>query len=400
MRQSRTSAAADQLLGLVLDGTFPPGGALPSEAELAERFEVSRLTVREAIRSLASTNVIEVQQGKSSTINQPDRWSPLDPRLLQARGRVSGQPLLLPRKLIEARRTVEVGIAELAAGRRTDEHIGHLYLQIEAMRQAHQQGDVPRFVEADLAFHRTLFEAVDNVFLDAVFEPLAKVLRTAHDDVLGQPDPRARDRVARPDPDRRRRGRSGEVPGSHAGPLDPDRTGFRGLPHRRGTAHRSSGVRRRLNPAPSAALVGWFDEPVTELPPDPTLSGSKPRLGNYDLIVVLFCGLLLISNIGATKLIQFGPIITDGGAILFPLTYILGDVLSEVYGFRRAKRAILMGFGLSVLASVTFYLVQIAPAADAYTNQEAFEAVLGFVPRIVLASTIRGTNPRTASNAS
>lgn len=123
---------------------------------------------------------------------------------------------------------------------------------------------------------------------------------------------------------------------------------------------------------------------MTELPPDPAT--SKPRTGNYDLIVVLFCGLLLISNIGATKLIQFGPIITDGGAILFPMTYILGDVLSEVYGFRRAKRAILMGFGLSVLASLTFYLVQIAPAADAYENQAAFEAVLGFVPRIVLAS--------------
>lgn len=123
---------------------------------------------------------------------------------------------------------------------------------------------------------------------------------------------------------------------------------------------------------------------MTELSPDPAT--SKPRTGNYDLIVVLFCGLLLISNIGATKLIQFGPIITDGGAILFPLTYILGDVLSEVYGFKRAKRAILMGFGLSVLASVTFYLVQIAPAADAYENQAAFEAVLGFVPRIVLAS--------------
>lgn len=127
-----------------------------------------------------------------------------------------------------------------------------------------------------------------------------------------------------------------------------------------------------------------MDGAVTELPPDPAT--SKPRTGNYDLIVVLFCGLLLISNIGATKLIQFGPIITDGGAILFPMTYILGDVLSEVYGFKRAKRAILMGFGLSVLASLTFYLVQIAPAADAYENQAAFEAVLGFVPRIVLAS--------------
>ncbi len=123
---------------------------------------------------------------------------------------------------------------------------------------------------------------------------------------------------------------------------------------------------------------------MTDLPPDPAT--SKRRTGNYDLIVVLFCGLLLISNIGATKLIQFGPIITDGGAILFPMTYILGDVLSEVYGFRRAKRAILMGFGLSILASLTFYLVQIAPAADAYENQAAFEAVLGFVPRIVLAS--------------
>ena len=125
---------------------------------------------------------------------------------------------------------------------------------------------------------------------------------------------------------------------------------------------------------------------MTELSPDPAT--SKPRTGNYDLIVVLFCGLLLISNIGATKLIQFGPIITDGGALLFPMTYILGDVLSEVYGFRRAKRAILMGFGLSILASFTFWLVQEAPPADAYTNQEAFEAVLGFVPRIVLASVL------------
>ena len=129
---------------------------------------------------------------------------------------------------------------------------------------------------------------------------------------------------------------------------------------------------------------GWFDIPVTELPPDPAT--SKPRSGNYDLIVVLFCGMLLISNIGATKLIEFGPIITDGGAFLFPLTYIFGDVLSEVYGFRKARRAVYMGFGLSILASLTFWIVQIAPAAEAYENQAAFEAVLGFVPRFVLAS--------------
>ncbi len=127
----------------------------------------------------------------------------------------------------------------------------------------------------------------------------------------------------------------------------------------------------------------------SELPPDPATSARSSTTrgsGNYDLIVVLFCGMLLISNIGATKLIQFGPIITDGGAFLFPLTYIFGDVLSEIYGFRKARRAIFMGFGLSILASLTFWIVQIAPAADAYENQAAFEAVLGFVPRIVLAS--------------
>lgn len=108
--------------------------------------------------------------------------------------------------------------------------------------------------------------------------------------------------------------------------------------------------------------------------------------GVYPIVVAVFVSLLLISNIGAVKLIAFGPIITDGGAFLFPLVYIAGDVLSEVYGFKAARKAILLGFAMSVLAAVTFWLVQISPAADGWENQEAWEAVLGFVPRIVLAS--------------
>lgn len=111
----------------------------------------------------------------------------------------------------------------------------------------------------------------------------------------------------------------------------------------------------------------------------------------------MFVALLLISNVAATKLIAFGPewspfglpvlpIITDGGALLFPLTYVLGDVLAEVFGMRGARRAILLGFGISLLASLTFLAVGAAPAAPGYENQEAFVAVLGFVPRIVVAS--------------
>ncbi|VEI13288.1 queuosine precursor transporter [Trueperella bialowiezensis] len=110
------------------------------------------------------------------------------------------------------------------------------------------------------------------------------------------------------------------------------------------------------------------------------------RRGYYDYFAVFFVAFLLLSNIGATKLIQIGPLTFDGGAVLFPLTYVIGDVLSEVYGFRAAKRAILMGFVVSVVASVTFWLIIALPAHPDYTSQAAFEEVLGVVWRFVAAS--------------
>lgn len=116
--------------------------------------------------------------------------------------------------------------------------------------------------------------------------------------------------------------------------------------------------------------------------------GAAPRV--YDVFAVLFVAFLLVSNIAATKVIgvRIGPVplVFDGGAVLFPLTYVLGDVLSEVYGFARARRVIVLGFGVSITASVVFWLVQMAPPGPGYENQAAFEAVLGFVPRIVAAS--------------
>jgi uncharacterized integral membrane protein (TIGR00697 family) len=128
-------------------------------------------------------------------------------------------------------------------------------------------------------------------------------------------------------------------------------------------------------------------------PPRPTARYAADLQGNYDVIVAAFVGLLLISNVGATKAIAFptptdwpGMIVTDGGAFLFPLTYVLGDVLAEVYGLRKARRAIVIGFVLAGIASLTFWLVSVTPPAPGWPNQEAWAAVLGFVPRIVLAS--------------
>lgn len=113
---------------------------------------------------------------------------------------------------------------------------------------------------------------------------------------------------------------------------------------------------------------------------------SLIRYKHFDIFLALFVALLLISNIAATKLLEIGPFIMDGGAILFPLTYIIGDVLAEVYGLKAAKRAIFTAFGVSALAALTFLAVQYLPGAPEYTNQAAFEAVLGFVPQIVIAS--------------
>lgn len=116
----------------------------------------------------------------------------------------------------------------------------------------------------------------------------------------------------------------------------------------------------------------------------PLYASSRSHI--YPILLALFCVVLVLSNIGATKGIQFGPILTDGGAFLFPLAYILGDILSEVYGFRAARRAILTGFGAAALASFSFWLVIIAPSAPFYDGQEALERTLGPVPLIVLGS--------------
>lgn len=119
---------------------------------------------------------------------------------------------------------------------------------------------------------------------------------------------------------------------------------------------------------------------------------SKIIKNNSDafvFLVALFVATLLISNIASTKLFSLGSsLVVDGGTILFPLVYILGDIITEVYGFRKAKKVIFIGFLMSVLMAVTFLAVQYLPPAPGWENQDAFKAILGFAPRIVFASMV------------
>jgi queuosine precursor transporter len=105
----------------------------------------------------------------------------------------------------------------------------------------------------------------------------------------------------------------------------------------------------------------------------------------YPALAAVFTALVIISNVTATKGVAFGPIITDGGFIVFPLTYVIGDVLSEVYGFKAARRVIFLGFAMNALAALAFWVTIYLPAADFYTNQEHFENVVHAYTQLIVA---------------
>ena len=101
---------------------------------------------------------------------------------------------------------------------------------------------------------------------------------------------------------------------------------------------------------------------------------------------VLFVAVLMISNTATTKIIQLGPLSLPGGIILFPVSYIFGDILTEVYGYKAARKIVWSGFIALVLMAFVYWIVERLPAAPYWGNQAAYEAILGTVPRIVLGS--------------
>ena len=107
-----------------------------------------------------------------------------------------------------------------------------------------------------------------------------------------------------------------------------------------------------------------------------------------DVITAAFVAVLIISNVASSKIVQFGPFGFDGGTLLFPLSYIFSDILTEVYGYARARRVVWIGFTCILLMAAVFMVVgRLPPAAD-WGNQAAYDAILGLTPRIVLASVL------------
>jgi uncharacterized integral membrane protein (TIGR00697 family) len=105
-----------------------------------------------------------------------------------------------------------------------------------------------------------------------------------------------------------------------------------------------------------------------------------------EVIAALFAGLLVVSNIASARLIAAGPLSFDAGTLVFPLTYIIGDVLTEVYGYARSRRIIWAAFFTLLMSFLILWLVSLFPSPEGWGGGGAWGEVMGVAPRIALAS--------------
>lgn len=173
-RPSRTHDAVERLLDAIIEGRVTAGEQLPPEGQLAVEFGISRLTMREAVRLLQAQGVIVQVPGSRHLIAPVSEWTGMDAVVRHARS--AGQRRQSSLELLEVRMMIETGAAELAAERRSDEHLSALEDSLARMRHHHDEADVDAFVQADLEFHDVIIRAADNRILVAALRPLTSML--------------------------------------------------------------------------------------------------------------------------------------------------------------------------------------------------------------------------------
>ncbi len=108
----------------------------------------------------------------------------------------------------------------------------------------------------------------------------------------------------------------------------------------------------------------------------------------FILITALFVTCLITANIIAVKLVDIYGLILPAAVIIFPISYIFGDVLTEVYGYAASRRVIWLGFFCNLIAVIAIYVGGLLPPASFWQGQSAYETILGYAPRLLVASFI------------
>lgn len=173
-RNTLAVSVFEDLLERILKGELKAHEPLPSEPEIARQADVSRLTVREALKTLQAQNIVTVRRGLGTFVNPVDEWTGLEAILRAASRGTGGDEVAL--RLLEVRRMVETGAAELAARHAKPEHFAAMRDSITELEAAHAAGDLDGVTVADLAFHDAVLRASANPFLPALLGQLGNLL--------------------------------------------------------------------------------------------------------------------------------------------------------------------------------------------------------------------------------
>ncbi len=174
-RESLVDQLIAELLDDIVAGRLVPGGPLPAEADLASRFDVSRLTIREAIRKLQAQGMVHTVPGRRSELNAVSRWTDIGAALQVAEAQIGRAESSI--QLLQLRRMIETGACAMAATRMGPDGLEQLERELDGMRAAAAINDVAEFVIHDIAFHDVILDSCGNRFVRTLFDPLQALLR-------------------------------------------------------------------------------------------------------------------------------------------------------------------------------------------------------------------------------
>jgi len=117
-----------------------------------------------------------------------------------------------------------------------------------------------------------------------------------------------------------------------------------------------------------------------------TIDGRTSYSVWFVFVVAIFITCLIAANVAAVKLVEIFGLVLPAGTIIFPISYIFGDILTEVYGYRQARRVIWLGFFCNFIFVVTIWVGQVLPPASFWDGQKAYERILGYTPRLLADS--------------
>ncbi len=185
-RESLVDGLISELLDDISAGRLVEGEPIPAEAELAERFKVNRLTIREALRKMQAQGIVRTVPGRRSELNPVSQWVDIGAALRIVGARIGAAEASI--QLLQLRRMIETEACGLAALRMEETNLDALDRELTGMREAAGRNDVDKFVRHDIAFHDVILEASGNALLKILLDPLQSLLEEGRTETSRVPD--------------------------------------------------------------------------------------------------------------------------------------------------------------------------------------------------------------------